>query len=91
MVIDEACCYDEYYAGKMAEYEALVYKIENLDSTYSDEFGMKKSDLINEVGRWNVEVTKNSALADNIWCGVLYPDWWKEVPLIDYNMIGARD
>jgi len=91
IAIDEACCYDAHYAGKMVEYEALVYKVENLDSTYSDEFGMKKSDLINEVGRWNVEVTENSALADSIWCGVLYPDWWKEIPLIDYNMIGVND
>lgn len=88
MAIDEACCYDEYYAGKMAEYEALVYKVENLNSTYSDEFGMRKAELIDEVGDWNVEATKNSALADNVWCGILYPDWWKEVPLIDYNMIG---
>ena len=88
MAIDEACCYDEYYASKMTEYEALVYKVENLDSTYSDEFGMRKAELIDEVGKWNVEVTKNSALTDNIWCGILYPDWWKEIPLIDYSMIG---
>lgn len=86
--IDEACCYNEYYKGKMAEYQALVYKVENLEDTYSDDFGMRKAELINEVCEWNVEVTKNSALADNLWWGIIYPDWWKEIPLIDYNMIG---
>lgn len=88
IAIDEACCYDAYYAEKMAEYDALIYKVKNLDSTYSDEFGMRKAELIDEVGEWNVEVIKNNTLVDNIWCGILYPDWWKEVPLIDYNMIG---
>lgn len=88
ITIKETCCYNEYYEGKMEEYQALVYKIENLEDTYSDDFGMRKAELINEVCEWNIKVTKNSALSDNLWCGILYPDWWKEIPLIDYNMIG---
>ena len=77
----------EDYAITMAEYEGLNYIIENVDDNYLDDFDIRKADIVNKVYEWNVKVTTNQQYCDNIWIGMFTQDFWKEIPLIDYERL----
>ena len=77
----------EDYAIAMAEYEGLNYIVENVDDNYLDDFDIRKADIVNKVYEWNVKVTTNQQYCDNIWVGVFTQDFWKEIPLIDYERL----
>lgn len=75
------------YAITMAEYEGLNYIVENVDDNYLDDFDIRKADIVNKVYEWNVRVTTNQQYCDNIWVGMFTQDFWKEIPLIDYERL----
>ena len=77
----------EDYVIAMAEYEGLNYIVENVDDNYLDDFDIRKADIVNKVYDWNVKVTKNQQYCDNIWVGMFTQDFWKEIPLIDYERL----
>ena len=77
----------EDYAIAMAEYEGLNYIVENVDDNYLDDFDIRKADIVNKVYEWNIKVTKNQQYCDNIWVGMFTQDFWKEIPLIDYERL----
>ena len=77
----------EDYAIAMAEYEGLNYIVENVDDNYLDDFDIRKADIVNKVYEWNVKVITNQQYCDNIWVGMFTQDFWKEIPLIDYERL----
>ena len=77
----------ESYSTRMAEYEGLTYIVENIDEDYLDEFDIRKAEVVNKILEWNIEVVRNRELCDNRLVGVFYPDYWKDIPTIDYSLL----
>lgn len=77
----------EDYAIAMTEYEGLNYIVENVDDNYLDDFDIRKADIVNKIYEWNIKVVRNQQYCDNIWVGMFVQDFWKEVPLIDYELL----
>lgn len=87
-IIDHSIA-QEAYATKMAEYEGLVYIVENIEEDYLDDFDIRKADVVNKILEWNVNITSKKVLCDNLWVGMMYPDYWKDIPTIDYSLLNG--
>ena len=72
------------YILKQEEYEALTYKVENVNS--QDDFNLNGKAIIDEVCEWNKEIRNKQYLTNNIWVGIFWPEFWNELELIDYNI-----
>lgn len=65
------------------KYKALTYKLES--EACRDQFGLLNKEIIDEVQRWNVNVTYYKAMEDNFWVGIYYPDVYGDLGTIDYE------
>lgn len=79
-------------ASMQAKYEALVYKADILDKGLSDEFGLNKIDVVNEIQEWNETLASNKSHQHNLWIGVFYPkiyDRFEYIPYADISLGGS--
>lgn len=64
-------------------YNAIVYKIES--DSCRDEFGLLNKEIIDEIQKWNENITYYQAKKDNFWIGIVYPDIYDQFQTIDYT------
>lgn len=66
-------------------YKSLVYKSET--EACRDEFGIVNKDYIDEVQRWNEDLSFNKGVQRDFWIGVFVPNIYDEFQFIDLNSI----
>lgn len=82
-ILTSQCGADAQLEEHKARYEALTYKIES--DAYRDEFGLLNKSVIDEVQKWNEDVTYCKAIQDDFWVGIFYPNIYDELETIDYE------
>lgn len=65
------------------QYKFLTYKLES--KACQDDFGLLSNEILSEVRDWNVDLTYNKQMHNNIWVGIFYPDTYEGLETIDYE------
>lgn len=73
------------YARLNAEYEVLVWEVENNIYTDGGDDVVGKKELYNQVREWNAKVANNQAKVDDFWRGIFVPDFWTDLKPIELN------
>ena len=73
------------YARLSAEYEVLVWEVENNIYTDDGDDVVGKKELYNQVREWNAKVANNQAKVDDFWRGIFVPDFWTDLKPIELN------
>ena len=70
-------------AGLAEKHKAITYKLES--GACVDEFGLLSKEIMDEVQEYNVDVAKGKALQNSFWMGILFPDIYDDLKLIEYD------
>lgn len=71
-------------------YEMLVWQAES--NVYSDDSteSLSKYNLIQDISKWNDEISRKKALQHNYWVGPFYPDIYDQFKIIDPYTISIQ-
>lgn len=70
-------------------YKTLLYKAEMDD--IRDELGLTNKEYVDEIQKWNMDVVRYKAYANNFWTGIFCPDWVNELQTIDLETFKIRE
>lgn len=88
MIIVSVCtaiAIDGYRESKQQEYISLRYQAEN--NLYDSNEYTSKKELVDQITKWNQEVTKGKINQDNIWVSWFYPHIYNDLKLIPIGLI----
>ena len=72
---------DGYVAENKARYESLVYQYEN--NIYDDDNDLGKRDLMEDIQKWNEDLSRNKENQDDFWIGIFIPNVYDQFDFIE--------
>lgn len=80
MVVANWVTKESTHAANQQLYDSLTYQLEH-DVYKDDTYG--KSELYKQISKWNTDLAEGRALQDNIWIGVLVPNYYYDFEFIE--------